>query len=73
MMNPDQKNDLPRIGRPPMPENAGKRSHLHLRIERQRKAAYVKAAQRKKGRTLADWCLKHLDKASGYSEDGPKT
>jgi hypothetical protein len=50
-------------GRPTLPEGKGKRSHLHLRIERERKAAYVKAAQ---PGTLADWCIKNLDAASGY-------
>lgn len=44
-------------------------SHIHLRVTRARKAAYVKAAQRKKGRTLVEWCFSHLDKASGYKEE----
>jgi hypothetical protein len=44
-------------------------SHIHFRVTRRRKAAYVKAAQKKKGQTLVDWCFKHLDKASAYEGD----
>lgn len=48
-------------------------SHIHLRVTRKRKAAYVSAAQKKKDQTLADWCFSHLDKASGYKEEEPSS
>lgn len=52
-----------------MPEDARASSHIHLRVSRKRKAAYVHAAQ---PGTLADWCFTNLDKAAGYdsSEEG---
>jgi hypothetical protein len=34
-------------------------------VQTQRKAAYVRAAN-KKSQTLAEWCFAHLDAASGY-------
>lgn len=40
-------------------------SQIHLRVQRTRKGAYVRAA-RKTNRTLAAWCFEHLDAASGY-------
>lgn len=40
-------------------------SQIQLRVQRSRKAAYVRAANRT-NRTLAAWCFEHLDKASGY-------
>jgi len=40
-------------------------SQIQLRVQRSRKAAYVRAAN-KSNRTLAAWCFEHLDKASGY-------
>ena len=55
-------------GRPPLPEGDGKESHLHIRIEPRRKAAYVKAAQRSPDKKLAPWVTAALDQAAGYRE-----
>lgn len=64
----------PRMGRPPIDDREKiASSHIHLRVTRARKAAYVKASQRKKGRTLVDWCFSHLDKASGYKDEAEST
>ena len=38
-------------------------SHLHIRVEPERKARYVKQAQAE-GLKLAEWVKAHLDKAS---------
>jgi hypothetical protein len=67
MQNDDDK---PHMGRPPLPEDKRAGSFIQLRVKRERKAAYVRAAQRraKKPKTLAAWCFEHLDKASGYTE-----
>lgn len=67
--------EKPKLGRPPLPDGKGKDSQIQLRVERERKAAYVKAANKSKlkKKTLAAWCFHHLDKASGYesiSADG---
>lgn len=51
------------VGRPQLPEDAGKTSHLHLRIEPRRKAAYVKAAKRSGLGKLAPWAIQALDEA----------
>lgn len=40
-------------------------SHLHLRIQRRRKAAYVRAA---KGKPLSEWVTDNLDKAADYKD-----
>lgn len=55
----------PTRGRPPLPEGTAATSQIQLRVQTKRKAAYVRAAN-KKGRTLAEWCFEHLDAASGY-------
>jgi hypothetical protein len=57
----------PTRGRPPLPIGAAATSQIQLRVQTHRKAAYVRAAN-KKGLTLAAWCFEHLDKASGYTE-----
>jgi hypothetical protein len=57
-------------GRPPLPEGQRAESHLHLRVTRARKTAYVRAANVKKT-TLAKWCFGHLDAASGYKDEDP--
>lgn len=56
----------PGRGRPPMPADEKASSHLHFKVTRRRKSAYVKAA---KGESLAKWACGHLDKAAGY--EGP--
>lgn len=45
-----------------MPPGEGAESHIHLRVTRERKAAYVRQAS-SEGKTLAAWCFEHLDKA----------
>jgi hypothetical protein len=59
------KNEEPTRGRPPLPKGAAATSQIQLRVQTKRKAAYVRAA---KGQTLAEWCFKHLDAASGYED-----
>lgn len=56
-------NQEPTRGRPPLPKGTAATSQIQLRVQTKRKAAYVRAA---KGMTLAEWCFKHLDAASGY-------
>ena len=53
-------------GRPPSVAGEPADAQIQLRVQRSRKAAYVRAAN-KSDRTLASWCFEHLDKASGYS------
>jgi len=60
-MNPDTK----AMGRPPLPKGHAADSQIQLRVTRTRKAAYVKAALRKK-QTLAAWCFQALDREAGY-------
>ncbi len=55
----------PTRGRPPLPKGTAATSQIQLRVQTKRKAAYVRAA---KGMTLAEWCFKHLDAASGYKD-----
>lgn len=55
----------PTRGRPPLPKGTAATSQIQLRVQTKRKAAYVRAAN-KKGLTLAEWCFTHLDAASGY-------
>lgn len=59
------KNQEPTRGRPPLPKGTAATSQIQLRVQTKRKAAYVRAA---KGMTLAEWCFKHLDAASGYKD-----
>lgn len=47
------------------------RSQTILRIPASRKGAYTKAA-RDQGRTLADWAIRELDRASGYQSPETK-
>lgn len=53
----------------PTPEHK-RDSQIQLRVYRDRKAAYVRAAQASdlEKKTLSNWCFHHLDKASGYQE-----
>jgi hypothetical protein len=51
------------IGRPPLPASERADSQIQLRVTRARKAAYVRAACRRKI-TLSAWCLDHLDRAA---------
>lgn len=53
------------VGRPREIAGEPAESQIQLRVQRSRKAAYVRAANRA-NRTLAGWCFEHLDKASGY-------
>lgn len=55
----------PGAGRPTHLPDEPAESQLQLRVQRSRKAAYVRAAN-KSNRTLAAWCFEHLDKASGF-------
>ena len=48
-------------------EEARASSFIHLRVSPARKAAYVRAAG---GVPLAKWIFAHLDKASGFQEEG---
>jgi hypothetical protein len=61
------KNQEPTRGRPPLPKGTAATSQIQLRVQTKRKAAYVRAAN-KKGQTLAEWCFDHLDAASGYED-----
>ena len=49
-------------GRPPLPESEKAASHLHMRVRRDQKAAYVRAAIAKK-KKLSEWVTETLDKA----------
>lgn len=66
----DAAMDAPRRGRPELPEGQRADSQIQLRVTRERKAAYVRAA---KGATLAAWCFANLDKAAGYSDEQAKS
>lgn len=50
-------------GRPPLPAGEGAASHLHLRVSRDQKAAYVRAAVKEK-KKLSEWVTGNLDKAA---------
>lgn len=54
--------DQPKPGRPLKREGDPASSHLHMRITRQQKAAYVRAAVRQK-KKLSEWVCETLDKA----------
>ena len=64
-------NQEPTRGRPPLPKGTAASSQIQLRVQTKRKAAYVRAAN-KKGQTLAEWCFEHLDAASGYEDPDRK-
>ena len=51
-------------GRPPLPTGEGAASHLHLRVSRDQKAAYVRAAV-KQEKKLSEWVTSQLDRAAG--------
>ncbi len=55
------KNQEPTRGRPPLPEGVAATSQIQLRVQTQRKAAYVRAAN-SQGKTLAAWILEACDK-----------
>jgi hypothetical protein len=48
-----------------MPSAERADSQIQLRVTRQRKTAYVRAATKKK-QTLAAWCFEALDRQSGF-------
>jgi hypothetical protein len=52
-------------GRPPDVPGEPAESQIQLRVQRSRKSAYVRAANRT-NHTLAAWCFKHLDHAADY-------
>ncbi len=54
-------------GRPPLPPGDRADSQIQLRVQRRRKAAYVRAASSRK-LTLAAWCFSALDRESGYQD-----
>ena len=56
-------------GRPPLPVGEGAASHLHLRVSRDQKAAYVRAAVKQK-KKLSEWVTGQLDRAS-VTENSP--
>lgn len=58
-------NKQPTRGRPPLPEGIAATSQIQLRVQTCRKAAYVRAANKKK-QSLAAWCFEQLDAASAY-------
>ena len=60
MPEPEQS----RRGRPPLPDSERADSQIQLRVTRKQKAAYVRAASRKK-QTLAAWAFDALDRESG--------
>jgi hypothetical protein len=62
---PDEKN-TPSRGRPPLPDSERADTQIQLRVTRQRKAAYVRAANRKQ-QTLAAWAFSAMDKESRYT------
>jgi predicted HicB family RNase H-like nuclease len=49
-------------GRPPLPDYQKAASHLHMRVRREQKAAYVKAAVAAK-KKLSEWVTETLDRA----------
>jgi len=51
-------------GRPPLPAGEGAASHLHVRVSREQKAAYVRSAVKEK-KKLSEWVTGQLDRASG--------
>lgn len=42
----------------------GKQTHIHIRTTKERKTAYLKAANRE-GKNLTQWIEYHCDKATG--------
>lgn len=46
-----------------LPNGDGKQSHIHLRVEPDRKSRYVRAAQAG-GESLSDWIVRQCDAAS---------
>lgn len=66
-MKPPQSNR----GRPPLPNGEGATSQIQLRVQTKRKAAYVRAANKKRT-TLAAWMFETCDAASGYREPDSK-
>lgn len=67
-MNNDSDSTTRGRGRPPKEEGEVAESNIHLRVTRDRKAAYVRKASAA-GQTLAAWCFEHLDKAAGYKPE----
>lgn len=67
-MKNDQTPKTNSPGRPTIPEGERATSQLQFRVTRQRKAAYVRAANRKE-QTLASWAFAALDQEAGYTPD----
>lgn len=55
-------------GRPPLPKGEGATSQIQLRVQTKRKAAYVRAANKKRA-TLAAWMFETCDREAGYNEE----
>ena len=53
-------------GRHAFPDGTTADSFLHLRVQRTRKASYVRAASAQKMK-LSAWVIGHLDRAARYS------
>ena len=52
-----------KLGRPPKSGGESASSHLHMRVTRVQKAAYVRAAVRE-NKKLSEWVTEKLDKAT---------
>lgn len=55
------KTELSKAGRPPKSGDGTANSHLHMRVRRDQKAAYVRAAVRE-NKKLSEWVTEKLDK-----------
>ena len=53
----------PKVGRPPKSGGESANSHLHMRVTREQKTAYVRAAVAE-NKKLSEWVTEKLDKAT---------
>jgi len=56
-----------KIGRPALPISERADSQIQLRVTRNRKTAYVRAASKKRQK-LAAWCFEALDRQCGFTD-----
>ena len=61
------KTEPSRPGRPPKSGGESASSHLHMRVTREQKAAYVRAAVAEK-KKLSEWVTENLDRAGASKE-----
>ena len=61
----DQPSQPLKPGRPPKSGGESASSHLHMRVTREQKAAYVRAAVAEK-KKLSEWVCSRLDAAAGH-------